>query len=229
VLDNNLLYQSRQRGLELDFETLNVIGLENFGLELLDKLRSYCGRIGDCMGYLLKREAYRSGIDDLRLESQLKGPKDVVHWIGVLSRNTTAEDGEIPLMTIQFSSEVRVGADVLGEIMNVFYRLDGQLHWLKVEPPERDPEGRIIGITFLPNANLISKGDEPYAKIVIRETAGRKETDKPGGLELVWAKAESSQPHDLRLLWNGVKVLEDVLKTAEATAGGISDDESIGG
>jgi len=252
VLDNHLLYQARQRELELDFGTLNVLGLEHFGLELLDTLYSCYQRIARALGYLLKLEAYRRGEYNLQLQSKLTLPKELVKEVGdfsgdeplhevfktpyqrvvffrqifcnrlgirPLTATASAQEDEVLLVSIEHTSTQRVGTYVLEEI---FDRLEEYLHWLKAEPV-RDSAGRITKITFLPNENLIPNDGESHAKIVLLENANGNEADKMEKMELfVWLKREDLQAHDLRALWSAVKVLEEVLKVTEATAGGVT-------
>lgn len=219
VLDNHLLYQSRQRGLELDFDTLNVIGLEHFGLELLDTLYSCSQRIARGLGYLLEQEAYRRGEDDLQLQSKLTLPKEFVKEISGSPRTDFPQKNGGSLLSIEYPSAQRVGALVLEQIAGVFYRLKESLHWLRAEPV-RDPEGITTRIAFLPNENLIPNDKEPHAQIVLLESANGNEAGKEKVELLVWLKGEDLQAHDLRALWSAVKVLEEVLKVTEAAAGG---------
>jgi hypothetical protein len=291
VLDNHLLYQSRQHGLELDFDTLNVIGLEHFGLELLDTLHSCSQRIAHGLGYLLKHQAYRRGRDELQLQNELKLPRDFVREIGSLSRMDSTQEDAVSLVGIKYSSilfsvrsdfvdelnrsevsadlrdefqkrgevltqplvEVkqsgsywiivnanknyfirnenqklnvyfsaqRVGTYVLKEIVKVCHRLKC-LHWLKFESPVPYLAGRMSKVTFLPNEKLIPNDREPHAKIILLENADGKETDEERMEIHIWLKGENLQKHDLQALWSAVKVLEEVLKVTEATAGSFS-------
>ena len=227
VLDNNLLYQSMQRELELDFETLNVIGLEQYGLELLDILRAHSSRIMDCLGYLTRREAYRSfssdknnhEMADLRLEPYLVTPKKFIQEIDTHSHEPDQKEYEITLGSIMYPSQNRVGKSVIDEILKTYDQRAAEMRWLRIDPSALCAENG-DRVAFMPNETFQIKDEEPYARIMIREMLKNQCGTLNEGIELTWSVRKKPQTNDLRVLWGADKVLEDVLKIVEATAGG---------
>ncbi|HEX3046857.1 MAG TPA: hypothetical protein VHY08_19035 [Bacillota bacterium] len=66
LIDNHLLYQIRQRGLELDYDSLTLFQLENYGIELIDTFFSLIQQIKLGLIYLIS-----SKINDLKFTEKL--------------------------------------------------------------------------------------------------------------------------------------------------------------
>ena len=215
LLDNHLLHQSRQRGLEVDYGALDVFALEPLGMELLDTVQSYSQRIGSALCHLLEREVYRSGEDTLQPLSELPPLKELVERISEFLKNKDSEQEEwfshcLVAITYPVVEDGDVGTDVLRKIYDHASRLG-----LSIKCNQK-----LTQFTFLPSERLIPNGERRLAESMLcLPEADRNEVNK---LELlIGFKGEAIQARDLRALWSVVKVLEDVLKVVEATIGGM--------
>jgi hypothetical protein len=230
VLDNHLLYQSQQRRLDLDSDAFNLLGLEHFGLELMDTLHSCSQRIAHALGHLLKREAYRRGKSDLQMEIILPPLKEFVkEIIGTFGTSSTRDNGvslvglEYPVARVDDLAGKRVGTYVLEEIARTAELfLKEHSHGLGIGSVVPHSEDKATAITFLPNTNLGLDDAEFLAKVELLESTKDTGGDKKEKMStLMRLKKEDLQKCDLSVLWSAVRVLEEVLRVTEATAGGI--------
>ena len=85
ILDNQLLYNARQRALKIDYESLGSMGLTSFGLELLDRIDFELDQIDRALLHLATRRLYK-GDDFSRKDTPIGLSHAVVSSCSIIER-----------------------------------------------------------------------------------------------------------------------------------------------
>ncbi len=234
VLDNYLLHQARQRELDIDYQALDILGLEHFGLELIDTLWSCAQRMESALVYLLKREFYAIGIKDMRLHCTSRPLKELTAAIKSSQDSPIVDSSQQrrpndtvshQLILISFDSvsgfggQVKTHVDLDDVIGRVFKHIrDGAYlvcHDLRVAetPFTVNSHGVEFKLGELPD-------DYDFATIRLSLGSDPKIQDGAADIELrVNLDRHALQDRDVRALWVAVNTMEEVLKATQRSAG----------
>jgi hypothetical protein len=218
VLDNHMLHQALQRGLELDYDALDALGLEHFGLELLEILHSYTQRTASALRHLHQRETYHLGKEAPRLSTHLPRLKELVEAIAKCS-NGDSDSDEDEWLDYHLATIISPSRETSECILEEIYERGTRLG-LQVES-HRNSEECLSRITFRPADSRGPSGEQRLAKSVLylKEEDGDR-TDRTRKLTLLICFERAALcDRNLRALWGAVNVLEDTLKVIEATTG----------
>jgi hypothetical protein len=214
VLDNHLLHQARQYELGLDYELLGRLGLDGFGLELLDEMNGLGERIELVLRHILAREGFSQGDD-------APAPPGGAAGLGGLLKSACdggADPGDswfrYRLLAVTGPASPSA-TQALSEIAHCATLADVSM---EIEEETDGNRKTIRGIRFQPRAVFCPAGEDRMAEAqLIRPEAG----DRAIALD-VSLKRSALAARDVRAWWGAVKTLEDILKVLEITSGGKS-------
>jgi hypothetical protein len=220
VLDNHLVYQAQQRGLELDYDALDVLGLEHFGLGLLDTLHSCAQRIASTVRYLHERETFHTGDSIPRLQTRFLPLKELIQAIANCS-NGKARSEEQEWLVCRLATVPSPSLEASECILKQIYQRGARLG-LEMEPIRKADES-FSQITFLPTKGIGQNNDELLSHSVLRlKKRDKRQRQETQGVELlIHFRSMALCDRDPHALWSAVNVLEDTLEVVEATAGGV--------
>lgn len=226
ILDNHLLYQARQRNLDIKHESLGTLALDPFGLELLDRFVFLLERIRTALDHLIQRQADRQYEDRKKLPEISSEAVSVADYVSYLEKPIEDEkQRELELLVLRVNREdlrdregdgargdkeddpqdkVRAVQDaVIGEIR----RDAGPLALdFDVKKEERDEKW----LSFKPRQTI---GAESGARIEIR-------LDFDPQIVMMQAKLVLLLPSDalgdVKCLWAVVKMLEDLRRVLDS-------------
>ncbi len=215
VLDNHMLHQARQRQLELDYDALGLLGMEHFGLELLDSLYAYTHRVTSALCYLLEREMRLSGPGRYRLDVKLFRLRDLVGEIDQFTKDAKQEEWlEHCLATIDLPS-LETGEHVLQQIHYYAAPLGIQARLALGSAQCPHP------VLFLPCKSFDPDGERPLAEVLLRLNGTSKNMPAAADcLELrVHFEGKALQVRNLGVFWQAVRALKGTLEAIGAIAG----------
>jgi len=217
VLDNHLLHQARQRGLPVDYRTLGVLGLEYFGVQLLDAMQSLVGRIDRALHYLAERENMADSNEYVERSSIPQGQDnlsvplvDKLMRVAESARQSSQQDVLLQLqLTVVTGLSHQIGTRILEQVL---------FHASPDVSPEFkcDESGAIFEVIF--HAwKLTCPCTHPLAEAMLSCIKGNRSTsDESATLNLLVRLSRDGLAHrDPCWLWSAFRLLEDVLKIVD--------------